>query len=131
VMLVSSTVCALRGYSHLETDQAVHQHHARHVAIYLLLYHICMFSHCPRTSGSASRNAKSTLTVTTCVLAFSPLESLPSFRSHTPVQTSSCHPGCPSESMQRGFNSLSIRQTSTHAKKATSNDNIIALMLCS
>ncbi len=44
------------------------------------------------TSGSASRNANATLPVITCVLAFSPLESLPSFRSHTPVQISSCHP---------------------------------------
>ena len=27
MMLVSSTVCALQGYSHFETAQAVHQEH--------------------------------------------------------------------------------------------------------
>ncbi|DBA72099.1 TPA: hypothetical protein ACH3X2_010823 [Trebouxia sp. C0005] len=55
----------------------------------LYLHHTCVFRRCLRTSGSASRNAKSTLPVIMCVSAFSPLELLPSFRSHTPAQISS------------------------------------------
>ncbi len=101
MMLVSSTVCALRGYSHLQNAQAVHQHHTRHVAICFPLHNICVFSRYPRTSGSASCNANSILTVITCVLACSPLESFPSFRSHTPVQISSCHPGVPQKAFSK------------------------------
>ncbi len=95
----------LRGYSCLQSVQPIHQHHTRHVAIHILLRHLCTFKHSSRTSGSASSNANSTLPVIImCVLAFSPLDSAPSFRSHTPAQTSSCHPGCPSQSIQQGCN---------------------------
>ena len=64
----------------------------------------CTFRQNSRTSGSASSNATSTLPVIISpVYAFSPLESAPSFRSHTPGQTGSCHPG-PSQSIQQGCN---------------------------
>lgn len=68
---------------------------------------ICMhylFRYSPRTPGSASCNAKPTWKMITCVLAFIPLESAPSSRPHTPGQTGSCRPGCPSQSIQQGCN---------------------------
>ncbi len=88
----------------MQNAQVVHQHHTRHVTTYLPLHHICIFSHCPRTAGSASRNANSTLTMTTCALAFSYLESPPTPRSPTLVHTGLHQPGCLSaESTQHGF----------------------------
>ena len=78
-MLVSSTVC-------YEAIAA-----CKEFKLYIgtiSLHYLCIFKHLPRTSGSASSNAKSALPVIiTPVLAFSPLESAPSSRSRTYSRT--------------------------------------------
>lgn len=52
MMLVSRTICALQGYSHLETAPTVHEQHKAckpyvrvRMPVHIPVYHMCMFNH--------------------------------------------------------------------------------------